>query len=138
MFRLGTLYGVGDDFSRLRVDLVVNTLTIRAALNERMSVFGGQTVSSAASRAGTSGRIVVEAMTTGERGVFNLGSENATVLEVAEAVRHLIPDAEHRRHRDRSSRTTATTASRAVKAHEQLGLRPRASRWTTASSRCNV
>src|SRR5438552_5320705 len=29
-FRLGTLFGVGDEFSRIRLDLVVNTLTVRA------------------------------------------------------------------------------------------------------------
>ena len=42
IFRLGTLYGLGDRFSRLRVDLVVNTLTVRATLSRRMSVFGGE------------------------------------------------------------------------------------------------
>src|SRR5581483_2919803 len=41
IFRLGTLYGVGDTYSRLRLDLVVNVLTLKALLNRRMSVFGG-------------------------------------------------------------------------------------------------
>ena len=41
VFRLGTLFGLGDAFSRLRNDLVLNVLTIRAVLTGRMSVFGG-------------------------------------------------------------------------------------------------
>ena len=41
MFRLGTLFGVGDEFSRVRLDLVVNTLTVRAWQNGKISVFGG-------------------------------------------------------------------------------------------------
>src|SRR5207253_716065 len=40
-FRLGTLFGVGDEFSRIRLDLVVNTLTVRAQELGRISVFGG-------------------------------------------------------------------------------------------------
>lgn len=92
-FRLGTLHGVGDEFSRLRVDLVVNTLTIRAALNGRMSVYGGQQYRPLL-HVRDVGRIAVEAMTTDRRGIYNLGAENASVLEVAEAVRARISDAE--------------------------------------------
>ncbi|MDO8463174.1 MAG: SDR family oxidoreductase, partial [bacterium] len=40
-FRLGTLYGVSDVHARVRFDLVVNTLTMRAVLHKKMSVFGG-------------------------------------------------------------------------------------------------
>ena len=35
IFRLGTLFGVGDLYSRIRLDLVVNFLTLRAALDGR-------------------------------------------------------------------------------------------------------
>jgi nucleoside-diphosphate-sugar epimerase len=41
IFRLGTLYGLGDDISRIRLDLVVNILTMKAALKEPLEVFGG-------------------------------------------------------------------------------------------------
>ena len=92
VFRLGTLHGVGDEFSRLRVDLVVNTLTIRAALNGRMSVYGGQQYRPLL-HVRDVGRIVVESMVSDHRGIYNLGAENATVLEVAEAVRARIPNA---------------------------------------------
>jgi nucleoside-diphosphate-sugar epimerase len=92
VFRLGTLHGVGDTYSRLRVDLVVNTLTIRAALNRRMSVFGGRQYRPLL-HVRDVGRTTVEVLTSEHRGVFNLRGENATVLEIAEAVRRQIPDA---------------------------------------------
>ena len=41
IFRLGTLYGVGDDYSRIRLDLVVNILTMKAALGQSLEVYGG-------------------------------------------------------------------------------------------------
>lgn len=41
IFRLGTLFGVGDEFSRLRLDLVANILTTRSAMGQKLTVFGG-------------------------------------------------------------------------------------------------
>ncbi|MEX2256583.1 MAG: SDR family oxidoreductase [Acidimicrobiia bacterium] len=93
VFRLGTLYGVGDTYSRLRTDLVVNTLTIRATVHGRMSVFGGRQyrpllhVRDVASA-------VVPAIETDDRGIFNLHDENLTILEIAERVQSHVPDAQ--------------------------------------------
>ena len=42
IFRLGTLFGIGDKFSRIRLDLVVNILTTKAYIDKKMSVFGGE------------------------------------------------------------------------------------------------
>ena len=42
IFRLGTLFGVGDLFSRIRLDLVVNILTVRAHRVGTVKVFGGE------------------------------------------------------------------------------------------------
>ena len=39
IFRLGTLYGVGDEHSRIRLDLVVNVLTKKAIEEKKMTVF---------------------------------------------------------------------------------------------------
>jgi nucleoside-diphosphate-sugar epimerase len=122
VFRLGTLHGVGDDFSRLRVDLVVNTLTIRAALNGRMSVYGGQQYRPLL-HVREVGRIAVDAMTMDRRGIYNLCAENATVLEVAEAVRARVPAAsievtEMKFQDNRDYRVSG------LKANEELGFDP--------------
>ena len=42
IFRLGTLFGLGDQFSRLRLDLVTNVLTLKATNGQPLTVFGGE------------------------------------------------------------------------------------------------
>lgn len=42
IFRLGTLYGMGDYYSRVRLDLVANILVTKAVLGEKLTVFGGE------------------------------------------------------------------------------------------------
>ena len=91
-FRLGTLYGLGDRFSRLRVDLVVNTLTVRATLSRRMSVFGGKQYRPLLHVRDVAEAVLI-AMERGATGVFDLTGENVTILEVAEAVQEQVPDA---------------------------------------------
>jgi nucleoside-diphosphate-sugar epimerase len=89
-FRLGTIFGVGDRFSRLRLDLVVNLLTVKACLYRRMSVYGG-----AQYRPLLHVRDVAEAIVpniaTNHRGVYNLLSANMTILEAAEKIAELVP-----------------------------------------------
>jgi nucleoside-diphosphate-sugar epimerase len=93
IFRLGTLFGLSDNFARLRVDLVLNVLTIRAILEGTMSVFGGaqyrpllhvRDVATAA----------VPHIATSKTGIFNLHTENVTVLELAEKIKSIVPNVE--------------------------------------------
>lgn len=92
-FRLGTLYGVGDDFSRVRLDLVVNTLTVRAWQTGKITVFGGDQfrpllhVKDAA-------RAAVENVGTAASGVFNLHRQNVRIVDLAYQVRNHFPDVE--------------------------------------------
>lgn len=92
IFRLGTLFGVGDSFSRLRADLVLNVLTIRAILAGSMSVFGGRQY-----RPLLHVRDVATAMMPNVEsdhvGTFNLHCENVTILEIAERIQARVPDA---------------------------------------------
>ncbi len=122
IFRLGTLYGLGDRFSRLRVDLVVNTLTVRATLSRRMSVFGGRQY-----RPLLHVRDVAEAVLTAlERdvaGVFDLTGENVTILEVAEAVQEQVPDA-HIEVTDLPFQDTRNYRVSGAKGREVLGFAP--------------
>jgi nucleoside-diphosphate-sugar epimerase len=91
IFRLGTLFGVGDVFSRVRLDLVVNTLTVRAHRYGKISVFGGDQfrpllhVVDAAYAA-------VENLETSHRGVFNLQRQNVRIIDLAYQVRNHFPD----------------------------------------------
>jgi len=92
IFRLGTLFGLSDTYSRLRVDLVLNTLTIRAVLDGSMSVFGGEQfrpllhVKDVATAA-------VPHIDSAITGIFNLHTENITILELAYRIQRIIPSA---------------------------------------------
>lgn len=93
IFRLGTLYGVSDHFSRIRFDLVVNTLTMRAALHKKINVFGGKQyrpllhVRDAAA-------MIASVLDKPQTGIYNLHSENVTILQLAERIKEYFSDVE--------------------------------------------
>ncbi len=90
IFRLGTLYGISDSFSRIRFDLVVNTLVMRAAVHNKINVFGGKQyrpllhVRDAAA-------MISKVIDSDETGTFNLHSQNTTVFEIAKLVEKTFP-----------------------------------------------
>ena len=90
IFRLGTLFGVSDNYARLRADLVVNILTIRAFSDSKMEVFGGQQYRPLLHvRDVTTG--ILSALNSELTGIYNLHTENLTVLDIAEKVQKIIP-----------------------------------------------
>ena len=91
IFRLGTLFGIGDQFSRIRLDLVVNILTTKALQDKKMSVFGGdqwrpllhvKDVANAIDRT----------LETDVNGIFNLHHKNYKIIELAEKIKEKIQD----------------------------------------------
>src|SRR6266568_8244930 len=42
IFRLGTLFGISDNYSRVRMDLVINYITARAYTHKTLKIFGGE------------------------------------------------------------------------------------------------
>jgi nucleoside-diphosphate-sugar epimerase len=85
VLRLATLAGIGDTYSRIRFDLVVNLLVARAKTIGRLQVFGGgqyrpllhvRDVATA----------VVPRLESGPGGAYNIGAENVTIHELAERV----------------------------------------------------
>lgn len=91
LFRLGTLFGVGDQFSRIRLDLVVNTLTVRAYGQGRISVFGGDQFRPLLHVRDVA-RAVVDNLDTPYTGVFNLHRQNVRIIDLAYQVRNHFPD----------------------------------------------
>ncbi len=87
VFRLGTLFGVGDLYSRIRLDLVVNTLTVRAHRVGKVSVFGGDQCRPLLHVRDTA-QIVVESLTTPHTGLFNLHRQNVRIIDLAYQVRN--------------------------------------------------
>lgn len=91
IFRLGTLYGLGDTYSRVRFDLVVNILTQKATIGEPLTVFGGDQW-----RPLLHVKDVANAILHGLRnnitGLYNLHNENYKIHQIADEIAQIVPD----------------------------------------------
>jgi nucleoside-diphosphate-sugar epimerase len=122
IFRLGTLFGVGDVFSRIRLDLVVNTMAVRAFNVGKITVFGGDQfrpllhVCDAA-------KTIVENLTTTHTGIYNLHRQNVRIVDLAYQVRNhfmdLIIDSVERKFEDTRNYRVSSD-----KAKNTLGFNP--------------
>lgn len=90
IFRLGTIFGLGDNFARIRLDLVLNTLTTRAIVDGEFKVFGGEQwrpllhVRDAA-------QAVADNLETKHTGIYNLHQENVKIIDLANQVKKYVP-----------------------------------------------
>lgn len=85
IFRLGTVFGVSDEFSRIRLDLVVNTMTAKAFNEGKLKVFGGaqyRPLIHVIEIAET----MVGALQSDITGVHNLASYNYKISDIAKEV----------------------------------------------------
>jgi len=122
IFRLGTLFGVGDLFSRIRLDLVVNTVTIKAYQSGKITIYGGDQfrpllhVKDAA-------RAIVDNLETVHTGIFNLAKQNVRIIDLANQIRNHFPELviEHSERKFEDTRNYRVSAERAARA---LGFKP--------------
>lgn len=91
IFRLGTLFGVGDLYSRIRLDLVVNILTVKAHTEGKISVFGGDQFRPLLHVKDVA-RAVKQNLESNHTGVFNLQRQNVRIMDLAYQVRNHFPD----------------------------------------------
>ncbi len=93
IFRLGTLFGISDEFSRVRLDLVVNILTAKALSDQKISVFGGEQwrpllhvndVSNAISHC----------LNSDVNGMYNLHHKNYKIIDIAREIEKKVRDVE--------------------------------------------
>ena len=75
IFRLGTLFGVSDNYSRIRMDLVVNTLCAKAFFEKKLSVFGGDQFRPIL-HVKDVGRAIEIAINSNRKGIYNLSYKN--------------------------------------------------------------
>jgi nucleoside-diphosphate-sugar epimerase len=125
IFRLGTLFGLSDTYSRIRVDLVLNVLTIRAVQEGHMSVFGGQQYRPLLHVRDVATAVVPQ-IDTKATGVYNLHAENMTIIQLAERIKKLVPSAtiEITESSFQDARNYMVSTDKAAK---ELGFKPR---WT--------
>ncbi len=85
LFRLGTAYGLSDIYSRIRLDLAVNYMTMDAVKNGSLTIFGGNQwrpfihVKDIA-------RYVVESLDKEWTGIYNLATSNLQINELAKLI----------------------------------------------------
>jgi nucleoside-diphosphate-sugar epimerase len=93
IFRLGTLFGISDQYSRIRLDLVVNILVTKALMENKMSVFGGDQwrpllhVNDVANA-------IDATIGTDTTGIFNLHYQNFKIIELAENIKKKVDTAQ--------------------------------------------
>tara|TARA_R110000772_G_scaffold249530_1_gene363776 strand:- start:17000 stop:17953 length:954 start_codon:yes stop_codon:yes gene_type:complete len=90
ILRLGTLYGISDEHSRIRLDLVANILSQRAALGQTLKVFGGEQWRPLL-HVKDVGRCFEKAIREDLSGLFNISSGNYTIKMIAEEIQRVIP-----------------------------------------------
>jgi nucleoside-diphosphate-sugar epimerase len=122
ILRLATLAGVGDTYSRIRLDLVVNLLTTRAKTIGKLQVFGGMQYRPLLHVRDVA-TAVIPHLETNVGGIFNLGTENVTIEELAERVSDHVGGVEIEKvdlpiHDTRNYRTSFEKCER------ELGFRP--------------
>ncbi len=92
IFRLGTLFGISDEFSRIRLDLVVNILVTKALTEGKLTVFGGEQWRPLLHVVDVANAIAhtIESDVTG---IFNLHYKNFKIIDIAEAIIEKVPSA---------------------------------------------
>src|SRR5262245_25484241 len=81
IFRLGTLFGLGDPHSRIRFDLVVNTLTARAYSDRKLKVFGGRQYRPLL-HVRDAAQAIADNLLTKHVGIFNLHQVNSKIVDL--------------------------------------------------------
>ncbi len=90
IFRLGTLFGLGDTYSRIRLDLVVNILTKRATKGEELTVYGGEQWRPLMHVKDVAGATLF-GLEHDATGLYNLHDRNCTIKEIAIKIQECIP-----------------------------------------------
>jgi len=92
IFRLGTLFGISDEFSRIRLDLVVNILVTKALTEGKLTVFGGDQWRPLLHVVDVANAIS-HTLDSEVTGIFNLHYKNYKIIDIANTIVNKIPQA---------------------------------------------
>ncbi|MDO8660233.1 MAG: SDR family oxidoreductase [Candidatus Parcubacteria bacterium] len=85
IFRLGTAFGLSDTYSRIRMDLAINYMTMNAVKNKKLTVFGGEQYRPFV-HVRDIGKFIVDNLDTPRKGIYNLATTNMSILEIAKLI----------------------------------------------------
>ena len=90
ILRLGTLFGIGDQYSRPRLDLAANQMPVAAATAGELSIYGGGVQWRPFIHVKDVGRIIVNAINRNDlKGIYNIGAINIRIGEMAKIVQKI-------------------------------------------------
>ena len=92
IFRLGTLFGISDEFSRIRLDLVVNILVTKALTEGKLTVFGGEQWRPLLHVVDVANAIA-QTIESDITGIFNLHYKNFKIIDIANEIIQKVPSA---------------------------------------------
>lgn len=85
IFRLGTAYGISDTYSRIRMDLAVNYMTMHALKDGTISLYGGEQWRPFI-HVKDIGEIIVGNLDSSSCGIFNVATQNMSIFEMAKII----------------------------------------------------
>jgi nucleoside-diphosphate-sugar epimerase len=122
IFRLGTLFGLSDLFSRIRMDLVVNTLCAKAFFEKKITVFGGDQFRPLLHVKDVA-RATVFALKSKKKGIYNLAYKNMKIIDIAKLIKKAFKNtqiiATNIKFQDARNYRVTT-----LKAYKELGFKP--------------
>ena len=88
IFRLGTAFGVSDSYARIRMDLAINYMTMKALTKKKLNVFGGKQWRPFV-HVKEIGKTIANSVILPHTGIYNLATENLTILDAAKKIQKL-------------------------------------------------
>ena len=92
VFRLGTVYGLGDNYSRIRMDLVINYLTMRAIKYGNITINGGSQYRPIISVQDVA-KYISESTQKKPAGIFVVARQNIQIDEIGKMIGNIFPSA---------------------------------------------
>jgi len=89
IFRLGTVFGISDIYSRVRMDLAVNQMTARATISGKLDIFGG-TQWRPFIHARNVAQAILNALESNTSGVYNIATLNYQIKDLGREIGELI------------------------------------------------
>ena len=125
ILRLGTLFGAGDTYSRFRTDLVVNTLSVKAALGEPITIHGGEQWRPLLHVKDVADLIAAQ-VSRDNIGIYNLVYQNVQIKELVPLLQERFPDLKVN-YTEQPAKDQRNYRVSALKAHQELNFSP----WRT-------
>lgn len=94
IFRLGTLFGISDIFSRIRMDLVVNLLVMKSIKEKRINVFGGNQFRPLLHVKDVARAVNTLLINKFINGIYNLSYKNYKIIDLAKEIIQKFDDVE--------------------------------------------